>query len=227
MIDFQNVSKSFGGQDVLTAVSFRINDGERAGIVGPNGAGKSTIFKLITGEIEQDRGEIILPRAVKIGYLRQQLNPHAVDTTLLEYAEDAMPELEHMQREIDEIAHRLHALDGAGQQRDLKRLGELQGAFEHAGGYDLQHRAEAALCGLGFAADALGRPFREFSGGWQMRAELARTLVARPDILLLDEPSNYLDLPAVEWLKDHLAAYKGTLVLISHDRYLLTALTSI
>ena len=119
--------------------------------------------------------------------------------------------------------------DGAGPEhdRDLRRLGELQSAFEHDGGYELRNRAAAALGGLGFQAGDLHRPLREFSGGWQMRAELTRALIAKPDLLLLDEPTNYLDLPAVEWLQRYLRDFAGTLLLISHDRFLLNTLTSV
>ena len=227
MIDFQQVSKNYGGQDVLVDVSFRINDNEHVGIVGPNGAGKSTIFSIITGDVQQDKGEVLVQRGLTIGYVRQQLNPHSVECSILEYAENAMGEVQQMQREIDAITHALPDSEPEQQSKDLHRLGELQAAFEHSGGYDLCHRAEAALCGLGFSAEALTRPFRTFSGGWQMRAELARTLVARPGILLLDEPSNYLDLPAIEWLQRYLHEFPGTLALISHDRYLLNSLTTV
>ncbi|HBA85368.1 MAG TPA: hypothetical protein DCZ95_14875 [Verrucomicrobia bacterium] len=226
MIEFQNISKRYGAQEVLTDVSFRINPGERVGIVGPNGAGKSTLFGLITNDLSPDHGDVILPRDVRLGYLRQQLGEFDEGQSLLEYTEHAMPMLKEIQREMESIEHRLHQPDEPDRPADLRRLGELQTKFEHIGGYEIRNRAEAALCGLGFSAESLSAPFSSFSGGWQMRAELARTLVAQPDTLLLDEPSNYLDLPAVEWLQRYLKAFSGTLMLISHDRYLLNTLTS-
>lgn len=119
------------------------------------------------------------------------------------------------------------AASGSERERLLNRLGALQTEFEHQGGYELEARARASLCGLGFQADELDAPFSRLSGGWRMRAELGRILVARPDLLLLDEPSNYLDLPAVEWLQRFLREFKGTLMLISHDRYLLESLTDV
>jgi ATP-binding cassette subfamily F protein 3 len=227
MIDFIQVNKQFGTQDVLKSVTFRINAGERIGIVGPNGAGKSTVFSLIGGDIEVDHGEIVLPKHIRIGYLHQQLNPHAVQQNLLEYTEDSIPELKTIPAKIHDLESRMDSFDAAEKERALKQVGNLQHAFEHLGGYEMRTRAEAALCGLGFKVEEFEQPFAAFSGGWQMRAELARTLIANPDLLMLDEPSNFLDLPAVEWLQKFLRAYEGTMLLISHDRYLLRSLVTV
>jgi ATP-binding cassette, subfamily F, member 3 len=225
MIDFIQVSKRFGTQEVLDGVSFRINAGEHVGVVGPNGAGKSTVFSLLTGELPADGGEILLPNDVRLGHLHQQLHAHAQDGSLLNYACNAVPQLKTLEAEIHRIEHDLLTVAGTRQGLLLERLGDVQHEFEHLGGYDMQTRAEAALSGLGFRESDFDRPFQSFSGGWQMRAELVRTLIARPDILLLDEPSNYLDLPAVEWLQRFLRGFDGTMLLISHDRYLLESLT--
>lgn len=227
MIDFIQVDKQFGTQDVLKSVTFRINSGERIGIVGPNGAGKSTVFGLIGGDEEADKGDIVIPKHIRIGYLHQQLNPHAVTQNLLEYAEDAIPELKTIPNQIHELESRLDSMTADEKERALKRIGNLQHEFEHLGGYEMRARAEAALCGLGFKVEEFTKPFTSFSGGWQMRAELARTLIANPDLLMLDEPSNYLDLPAVEWLQKFLRGFEGTMLLISHDRYLLRSLVNI
>jgi ATP-binding cassette subfamily F protein 3 len=227
MIDFIQVNKRFGAQEVLRSVTFRINAAERIGVVGPNGAGKSTIFSLICGEAEVDGGELVLPKHVRIGHLHQQLNPHAVDQTLLAYTEDSIPELKTIPDQIHDLEARIGTMDGDEKERTLRRIGELQHEFEHLGGYEMRARAEAALGGLGFHVEEFGKPFASFSGGWQMRAELARTLIANPDLLMLDEPSNYLDLPAVEWLQKYLRGYEGTMLLVSHDRYLLRSLTNV
>lgn len=171
MISFLNVSVGYGAQQVLADVSFQLNAGERVGIVGPNGAGKSTIFSLITGETSSDRGDVSVPRGVRISHLRQQLAPATSGETLLDYAENGLPALHAIHREIEEIEHALQA--GAAEPergRMVRRLGELQTQFEHMGGYELTSRAQAALCGLGFTAEELKRPFDSFSGGWQMRA---------------------------------------------------------
>jgi ATP-binding cassette subfamily F protein 3 len=228
MIDFQNISVGFGAQQVLDNVSFRINRGERVGVVGPNGAGKSTIFSLIMGEMSPDRGEMAVPRDLRISHLRQQLKTLDVGNNLLEYAENAVPAVIEIQREIEQIEAQLSLqTDERERERAIRRLGVLQTDFEHQGGYRLSSRAQAALGGLGFGVADFHRPFASFSGGWQMRAELARALVADPDLLLLDEPTNFLDIPAVEWLQRYLRDYGGTLVLISHDRYLLNSLATV
>lgn len=224
MIEFRQVSKRYGGQVVLDRVDFRLLAGDRVGIVGPNGAGKSTIFELIVGECDVDSGTVERAKDVRIGHLRQQLAPGAEATPIQAHVEQAAPDLETIRAEIHRIEARLGG-DDAGESRTLlRRLGDLQTQFEAQGGYDLHARAAAALTGLGFRVADLGRPLGEFSGGWQMRAELARALIAEPDLLLLDEPSNYLDLPAVEWLRRRLEGFRGTLAMISHDRYLLETL---
>ncbi|MCC5848381.1 MAG: ATP-binding cassette domain-containing protein [Verrucomicrobia bacterium] len=221
MIVFDNVTKIYGPQDVLRETSFTVNPGERIGVVGPNGAGKSTIFRLITGEEDIEAGEVIVPGQLSIGYLRQQVPEEVGEIGLLSFVLSGSEDLREMEAEL----HRLQEQVAASPTPDLlDRLGHLQHEFEHRDGYGLQTRAESALSGLGFAEDRFDDVMGTFSGGWQMRAQLARTLLSRPDILLLDEPSNYLDLPAVEWLQRYLSGYEGTLMLISHDRHLLRTL---
>lgn len=227
MIDFAEISKGYGEQQLLDAVSFRINPGDRIGVVGPNGAGKSTLFGIITGELSPDRGKVTLPKGQRIGYLHQQLPDYSPGQTLLDFTADSMPELRRIGEELHELEQRLHEGGVTDTETLLKRHGELQTQFEHLGGYHMRSDAESALCGLGFATTDFERPLKSFSGGWQMRSMLARTLIARPDILLLDEPSNYLDIPAVEWLCRFLNGFRGTMLLISHDRFLLNKLTDI
>ncbi len=226
MIDFVNVTKRFAGATVLDGVSFRIHAGEHVGIVGPNGAGKTTLFNLILGEQQTDKGDVVVARQCRIGYVRQQLSGVSAGRTLLEHVEAAATDVLEVQSAIDAIES---DLQGGGEVPPavLRRLGELQTRFESMGGYDIRHRAERALSGLGFPVAAFAQPFESFSGGWQSRAELARILVTQPDLLLLDEPSNYLDNPTVEWLQRFLRDYTGTLLLISHDRFLLNTLTQV
>ena len=223
MLDFRNISVHYGLQDVLTDVSFRVNKFERVGVVGPNGSGKSTLFKIILGEMSTDHGELIIEEKPRIGSTRQHPEPDTPEETLLEYSMRGIPgfhELEVRMRELEE------KLD-SGDRNVLREYGEVQTEFEHLGGYDLETRVKVALGGLGFSTDDFEKPFASFSGGWRMRAELSRVLASEPDLLLLDEPSNYLDLPAVEWLQKFLKQYRGTLMLISHDRFLLRTLTEI
>ncbi len=227
MIDFSDVSKRFGTQVILQDASFQIHPGEQAGLVGPNGTGKSTIASLIAGDLAPDSGQITLPTSARIGFLRQQIEPDLLQMPLLAYTESGARDLARIESRMYALQTQLPNATGAQRTDLMETLGELQTAFEHAGGYERRHRAEAALDGLGFPTPDHQKLLQSFSGGWQMRASLARTLIADPDILLLDEPSNYLDLPAVEWLQRFLREYQGTLLLISHDRYLLNSLTSI
>jgi ATP-binding cassette subfamily F protein 3 len=225
MIEFRDVSKHYAAQDVLDAASFQVAAGDRVGLVGPNGAGKSTIFGLITGDIIPDKGEVYIADRLRLGYLRQVLDNKDNQVPMLDYVADALPELKEVDARMHVIENELQDPVHPQRAKLLNELGELQHRYEVLGGYELRGRAQAALGGLGFATELLMNPLRSFSGGWQMRAELARVLIAKPDTLLLDEPSNYLDLPAVEWLQRFLRDFDGTLVLISHDRFLLNTLT--
>ncbi|MBT7065030.1 MAG: ABC-F family ATP-binding cassette domain-containing protein, partial [Verrucomicrobia bacterium] len=150
MIDFQNVSKRFGSQHVLVEASFRINTGEHVGVVGPNGSGKSTVASLISGEGSPDAGSITLPNNVAIGYLHQQVSETHNATALLVFAEGGTPALQEIEAEMSAIENQLGQTTPAEQAVLLERLGDLQTTFEHHGGYDLRHRTEAALTGLGF-----------------------------------------------------------------------------
>jgi ATP-binding cassette subfamily F protein 3 len=223
VLDFQDISVHYGLQDVLSNVSFRVNKGERVGVVGPNGSGKSTLFKIILGEMSTDHGELVIEESPRIGSTRQNPAPDSPDETLLEYALRGVPGFHELDMRMRELEQKLDS----GDKGVLKEYGEVQTAFEHLGGYDLETRVKVALGGLGFSVEEFSKPFASFSGGWRMRAELSRVLASHPDLLLLDEPSNYLDLPAVDWLQKFLKQYQGTLMLISHDRYLLRTLTDI
>ncbi len=228
MIDFQSVSKSYAKQTILNNSSFRINTGERVGIVGPNGAGKSTIFRIVIGDDSIERGNVVIPKDFRIAYLKQNLEESALNTALIEYTQNAIPETHLIKTSIEELESRLSSIDDDKQKASyLNRIGDLQIKLEHLGDFTQQHKVEAALSGLGFPESRFNDKFSSFSGGWQMRASLARTIISQGDILLLDEPSNYLDVPAIEWMRRTLSSFKGTLVLISHDRYLLNSLTNI
>ena len=227
MLKFVNVRKAFGKKTILNDVSFHIFPGEKVGLVGPNGAGKSTIFRILIGEHGPDKGEFVMRKSIRVGNLKQQLSEEDKNTPLLAYTQNAIPQLNTINDEIERIENSFGELDDDAMEKALNRLGDLQTDFEQLGGYEMEYRAETALCGLGFTEDQFLKPLREFSGGWQMRADLARTLISNPDLLLLDEPTNYLDVPAIEWLQEYLHSFLGTLILISHDRYLLNQLTEV
>ena len=222
MLDFRNISVHYGHQNVLTDVTFRVNKGERVGVVGPNGSGKSTLFKIALGELSTDHGELVIEGSPTIGSTRQNPEPEFPEETLLQYAVRGVPGFCELEAKMKALEARMDAGEDV-----FKEYGDVQTAFEHMGGYDLETRVKVALGGLGFSVEEFDKPFKSFSGGWRMRAELSRVLASSPDLLLLDEPSNYLDLPAVEWLQKYLKQYQGTLMLISHDRYLLKTLTDI
>lgn len=228
MIDFQSVSKSYAKQLILNNSSFRINTGERVGIVGPNGAGKSTIFRIIIGDDSIEKGNVVIPKDFRIAYLKQNLEESALNTALIDYTQNAIPETNLIKSSIEELESKLSSIDDDKLKTSyLNRIGDLQIKLEHLGDYTQRHKVEAALSGLGFPESRFNDKFSSFSGGWQMRASLARTIISQGDILLLDEPSNYLDVPAIEWMRRTLSSFRGTLVLISHDRYLLNSLTNI
>ena len=228
MIDFKNISKTYSGEYILKDVNCRINTGERVGVVGPNGAGKSTLFGMVTGEIVPDSGEIVIPKDSRLGIMRQHIAECDLGRSLLEFTSDAIPELKTYSAELEKIENLMaECEDDTLLDTLLKRHGFLQSSIEHLGAYHLDVEAKQALTSLGFPVAKLDDKLSSFSGGWQMRAALARVLISRPDILLLDEPSNYLDIPAVEWLCRFLANFQGTLLLISHDRFLLRKLADI
>lgn len=226
MIEFREVAVRYGSEPLFEGASFKINAGERVGIVGPNGSGKSTLFKLILGEMSPDTGDVLHEGSPRIGFVRQHLQPAFPEQTLLQYCLDGIPGFGETERTIARLEEALAATsDGAAKERMLRELGEAHTRFEQMGGYTLEARVKESLGGLGYETADFDKPFATFSGGWRMRAELSRVLASKPELLLLDEPSNYLDLPAIEWLQRFLRAFEGTLVLISHDRYLLRAIT--
>ncbi len=228
MIEFRDVSVRFGPNALFEHASFKINAGERVGIVGPNGSGKSTIFRLILGDMSPDTGDVLHEGSPRIGFVRQHLEPDSPEQTLLQYCLDGIPGFEETERTIARLEEALTTeSDPERKARMLRELGEAHTRFEQLGGWSLEARVKESLGGLGYATEDFDKPFATFSGGWRMRAELSRVLASKPELLLLDEPSNYLDLPAVEWLQRFLRAFEGTLVLISHDRYLLRAITKL
>ena len=224
MINLSNVSKYFGTQDVLHEIDIQINEYEKIGIVGPNGQGKSTFFNLISGEIKPNEGYINIPKKITMSYMHQNVQLSYKKESLLEYTENSNPKLIKIKNEIKNLNEQIQKHSQNVQL--LNKLDDLLENYALLDGYEMTHKAETALSGLGFKENQYDDLFEIFSGGWKMRAELARLLISNPKILLLDEPSNYLDLPAIEWLKKYLENFNGTMLMISHDRYLLNSLTT-
>ncbi|MCA1989786.1 MAG: ABC-F family ATP-binding cassette domain-containing protein [Desulfarculus sp.] len=221
MITLHQIYKYYGRQDVLKGVSLHVGPGERLGLVGPNGAGKSTLLGLMLGTVEPDQGEVFRAKHLRLGYLPQELL-QLTGQTVLELAMDTGDGLSQVEAELWEV-HQELAESPSPERNDelLMRQGQLQTAFEGLGGYDLEARASKVLSGLGFTAEQLSRDVATLSGGWLMRAALARILLSNPDLILLDEPTNHLDLESMLWLEGYLASSPASVVLVSHDRVFL------
>ncbi len=218
MLSLSNVSKSFGEQLLFAGVSLTISPRDRIGLIGANGSGKTTLFSIITGGITPDTGTVSIKKGITIGYLPQDVEPSR-ERRLLESVASASTM-------ISGLAHRLGVLqealaeepDNEEMRQLLDELGDLQHRFEAANGYNTEHEARVILSRLAFRETDLERPLAEFSGGWLMRAELARLLVLNPDVLLLDEPTNHLDLESIIWFERYLKSYQGAVMVVSHDR---------
>ncbi|MGO8698861.1 MAG: ATP-binding cassette domain-containing protein [Limisphaerales bacterium] len=217
MLTISDVSKSYGPQALLDEVSLQVNRGERAGLIGPNGAGKSTLFSMILGQEEPDSGAITMEKNVAVGHLPQECAP-AGDSTVLELAVAITPEIVELRRKI--LAWDSSHPDPSDHHENI------HSRYDQLGGYQLEPKAKRILAGLSFREKDFNRPLREMSGGWVMRAHLARLLTLEPDILMLDEPTNHLDLESLQWFQEYLRAYPGAILLISHDRSFLNELTT-
>ncbi|HEV8672429.1 MAG TPA: ABC-F family ATP-binding cassette domain-containing protein [Methylomirabilota bacterium] len=222
MIQAEAIAKAYGGQVLFRDVSWRITAGERIGLVGPNGAGKTTLCRILAGLEEPDAGRVHRDRGTTIGYLPQEVAASRAGSVLAE-ALSGFAEVWALERAMEAAAA---ALATEPSEALTAQYGELQHRFEALGGYRLETEARAVLGGLGFRPTDLGRPLDEFSGGFRMRAALARLLLLRPALLLLDEPTNHLDLESLAWLESYLAGYDGAVVVVAHDRYFLNRMVT-
>ncbi|MDD5109404.1 MAG: ABC-F family ATP-binding cassette domain-containing protein [Candidatus Omnitrophica bacterium] len=217
MINITNLSKNYGAKVLFENISLNINEGEKIGLIGPNGTGKSTLFSLILQETEASSGEVRVNKGVHIGYLPQEASFKSEHTVLAELTEGD-DRLMRFKKEKEALESKNEA--------GSKRYGEVLHELETLGFFELEHKAKKILSGLGFKEIDFNRQISQMSGGWQMRALLAKLLTYHYDLLLLDEPTNYLDLNAALWLKDYLATFRGTFIMISHDRAFLTDVTN-
>ncbi len=218
MIRLDNVGKQNGHQIVFIEASTAVQKGEKIGLVGPNGSGKTTLFRLITGEEQPDEGQVAVDRGVTIGYFSQDVGEMAGRSAVAEVMDGAGP-VAAVAAELKELEHALADPDRADEMEDIiAQYGEVQHRFEELDGYALEGRAREVLAGLSFSPEMMDGDVGALSGGWKMRVALARILLMRPDVMLLDEPSNHLDLESLIWLEQFLKGYEGALVMTSHDR---------
>lgn len=220
MIHLTQITKQYGAQVLYKDSSFQIRPGDKIGLVGPNGAGKTTIFRILTDEEDVDAGQVSIPSGTLIGYFSQTVGDMS-GRSALEEVKSSSESVTKLAAEMTELEKKLEnaaSLSEDEMTEVLDRYGTVQQEFERRGGYDLEFRAQAILTGLGIGPDDFNRPVENFSGGWKMRIALAKILLQNPDVLLMDEPTNYLDVESIVWLEGWLAEFKGSLVMTSHDR---------
>ena len=224
MLSLNNISFEFGGRYLYKDTTWQINPGEKIGLIGANGTGKSTLLRIINGEYSLESGNISRLKNLSLGFLNQDLLSYNSEKNILDVAMEAFSAQLKLHEEIEEILIRL---EHDHSEELLHLLHDKQTAYEAADGYNLQYKAEQLLEGLGFTTNDLKRPLTTFSGGWRMRVMLAKIMLQQPDILMLDEPTNHLDLPSILWIENYLVDYKGTVIIVSHDRYFLDKVINI
>ena len=218
LLGLQNVTFEFGARVIVEDATWHIQPNERIGLIGYNGTGKSTLLKVFTGQYQPSKGTVEKGKETTIGFLHQDLLSFDTEDSILQVALGAFEKVISLEKEIEKIGIELEKnSDEALAHLYADKLHEL----EILGGYDIHHKTEEILQGLGFPNADLQRPYKEFSGGWRMRVLLAKMILMHPDVLLLDEPTNHLDLPSIEWLEKYLQHYQGSVVIVSHDRYFL------
>ena len=218
LVGLNNVTFEFGARVIVQDATWHIQPGERIGLIGYNGTGKSTLLKLLVGEYQPSEGSVERSRGTTIGYLHQDLLSFDTNDSILEVAMGAFERVKQLEKEIEELGKKL---EETSDEKILHEYSDKLHEMETLDGYTIHHRTEEVLQGLGFANEDLHRPYKEFSGGWRMRVLLAKMILQQPDVLLLDEPTNHLDLPSIEWLEKYLQHYKGSVVIVSHDKYFL------
>ncbi|MEK6153422.1 ABC-F family ATP-binding cassette domain-containing protein [Flavobacteriaceae bacterium 3-367] len=228
MLNIHNLSVAFGGEYLFEQISFRLNSGDRVGLIGKNGAGKSTLLKLLAKEMALDSGTIASEKNIKIGFLKQDID-FEQGRTVMEEAYRAFAEIREMELQLDQINHQLAErtdYESEGYNQLIVDLNDLTHRYEILGGYHYQGETEKILLGLGFKRSDFEMATDTFSGGWRMRIELAKLLLQHNDVLLLDEPTNHLDIESIIWLEQFLKNFPGAVVIVSHDKMFLNNVTN-
>ena len=228
LISINNITKSFGADELFSQASFSVNPKERLGLAGKNGSGKTTLLKIIAGELESTVGDVIIPERMTVGYLPQETKVTSTKT-VLEEALVAFEFLDELRARLDEIVIELgnqNDYESSAYFKLLEEQNQILDQLQLAESEKLIGNAEKILAGLGFQHQDLKRSLSEFSFGWKMRVELAKLLLLKPNLLLLDEPTNHLDIESIQWLEDFLLNYQGSVIIVSHDRTLLDNLTN-
>jgi ATP-binding cassette subfamily F protein 3 len=224
LIGLQNVTFEFGARVIVEEATWHIQPGDRIGLIGYNGTGKSTLLKVLVGEYTPSKGTVEKSRDTTIGYLHQDLLSFDTSETITEVALGAFERVRALEKEIEALGI---ALENDSDNNDLLiKYTDALHELDVLDGYNVQHKAEEVLHGLGFSSQDLKRPYKEFSGGWRMRVLLAKMILQQPDVLLLDEPTNHLDLPSIEWLEKYLLHYQGSVVIVSHDKFFLNRMVN-
>jgi len=221
---FQNMTFEFGARAILKDATWHIQPGEHIGLIGYNGTGKSTLLKLLSGEYSPSAGTVERSRSTSIGYLHQDLLSFDTSDSILKVALGAFDKVLTLEKELEVLVQEMEAEEKAGKTQSEQLLFNYTDKLHEMDvldGYNIHHKTEEVLQGLGFSTTDLQRPYRAFSGGWRMRVLLAKMILQKPDLLLLDEPTNHLDLPSIEWLEKYLKNYQGSVVIVSHDKFFL------
>lgn len=228
MLNIHELSISFQGEFLFEDITFRLNAGDRVGLVGKNGAGKSTMLKILSKDLEPDTGQIAIEKDISIGFLRQDID-FVEGRTVLEEAYQAFEEIKRLEKQIDDINTQLAErtdYESQGYEQLMIDLNDIQHQYEIIGGYNYQGDTERILQGLGFKREDFNKKTDTFSGGWRMRIELAKLLLQNHDIMLLDEPTNHLDIESILWFESFLKQFSGAAVVVSHDKMFLDNVTN-
>lgn len=229
ILSCKDIRKSYGIRDVLKNVTFSINEGDKVGIIGGNGEGKSTLFKILTKDLSYDSGEIFLDKNKSLGYLSQNITLN-MDNTIYDELVCVFEELKNMEAKLANLEIKMNEpydeSNADYHNKLIKDYTTIQDLYSHRGGYTYKGEISRVLKGLGFLEEDFNKTIGTLSGGQKTRVSLCRLLLRKPDIILLDEPTNHLDLEAIEWLEDYLKSYKGTVLVVSHDRFFLDAVTT-